>query len=184
MIHKFQTGIVEKSRAYAIAAHTAVGQKRKYTGDPYHSHCQAVAQAVSIAGGDENMIAAAWLHDTVEDTQVTLDDIRREFGDDIAELVDWLTDSQTPEDGNRATRKAREAERLGKAPARAQTIKLADLIDNTSSIVTHDPEFARVYLREKQEILNLMIGGDKILRCHALSHLRLGMKRLGMDENE
>lgn len=179
-----QPRIVEKARAFAIAAHAAVGQRRKYTGEPYHLHCQIVAEMVESVGGDDNMIAAAWLHDTVEDTAVTIGDIRREFGEDVADLVDWLTDSQSPQDGNRAMRKAREAERLGKAPARAQTIKYADLCHNTHSIVTYDPQFARVYLREKQAIMKVMTGGDTKLRCEALSYLMFGMKQLGMDENQ
>lgn len=173
--------ITAKARVFAVAAHDAVGQKRKYTGDPHYLHCEAVANMVESIGGDENMIAAAWLHDTVEDTHIAIENIRREFGADIAELVDWLTDSQTPDDGNRAVRKAREAERLGRAPARAQTIKYADICHNTHSIVTCDPKFARVYLREKKAILEVMTGGDRNLRCQALNYLYFGMKQLGME---
>lgn len=179
-----QPRIVVIARAFAIAAHAAVGQRRKYTGEPYHVHPERVAEWVRSAGGDDNMIAAAWLHDVVEDTQVTLEFIEREFGSDIAELVDWLTDSQTPNDGNRATRKSNEAERLGRSPARAQTIKLADLIDNTSSIVTYDPGFARVYLREKEALLEKLRDGDRQLRIVAHARMLNGMDQLGMDHNQ
>jgi (p)ppGpp synthase/HD superfamily hydrolase len=61
------------------------------------------------------MIAAAWLHDVVEDTPVTLEDLHSEFGEGIAELVEALTDISRPEDGNRRKRKAIDREHLAHA---------------------------------------------------------------------
>jgi len=152
------TDTIERAADFATRAHT--GQVRKYTGDPYIVHPRAVAERVAGAGGDPAMIAAAWLHDTVEDTGTTLDDIRREFGDDIAELLDALTDKTTLADGNRATRKAMERERLSGVSDRAKTIKLADLIDNAESIIAHDPGFARVFVAEARALLAVLRGGD------------------------
>jgi hypothetical protein len=74
------------------------------------------------------------LHDTVEDTGVELAELRRVFDDDVATLVEWLTDVSRPEDGNRVARKAIDRAHTARAPARAKTVKLADLIDNSRSI--------------------------------------------------
>ena len=139
---------------FATKAHT--GQLRKYTGDDYIVHPVAVADLVERHGGSEAQIAAALLHDVVEDTDTTLNDIKEKFGEEIADLVYWLTDSSKPEDGNRATRKAIDAARLADAPAEAQFVKVADLVDNTRSIVEYDPSFAKVYLVEKQNLLTKM----------------------------
>lgn len=152
--------IVDRAALFAKAAHLAINQKRKYTGEPYHTHPFRVAEIVKKAGGSPEMIAAAYLHDVVEDTHITLGVIIEEFTLEVAELVNWVSDFQTTADGNRATRKSREREKLAMAPAAAQTIKLADLIDNTKSIVEHDLDFATIYLQEKALILQCMKRGD------------------------
>jgi (p)ppGpp synthase/HD superfamily hydrolase len=115
------------------------------------------------------MLAAAWLHDVVEDTGVTIEVIRAEFGEDIAELVGWLTDVSRPEQGNRATRKAIDRAHTAMAPADAQSIKLADLISNCTSIVEHDADFAKTYLEEKRLLLEVLTKGDKVLLEQARS---------------
>lgn len=169
-----QTGVdvVLKAQVYAQAAHAAVGQKRKYTGEPYIVHPAEVAKIVaSVPGSTPEMVAAAWLHDVVEDTGCTLTDIHMAFGADIAALVGWLTDVSKPEDGNRAYRKARDREHSAAAPAEAQTIKLADLISNSRSIVEHDPAFAVTYLEEKRMLLAVMNKGDPSLMAEARNYI-------------
>lgn len=71
--------IEEKARVFATAAHGAVGQVRKYTGEPYINHPAEVVQIVRSVQHTPDMIAAAWLHDVVEDTAVTLEDIEQHF---------------------------------------------------------------------------------------------------------
>ena len=160
--------IVRKAQVYAMAAHAAVGQKRKYTGEPYIVHPAEVAKIVAgVPGSTPDMVAAAWLHDVVEDTGCTYTDIHMAFGADIAALVGWLTDVSQPQDGNRAHRKAMDREHTARAPAEAQTIKLADLISNSRSIMAHDPEFARTYLEEKRMMLAVMTRGDAGLHAEA-----------------
>lgn len=163
--------LVARARIFAIAAHSAAGQFRKYTGEPYHVHPAEVAHIVEQAGGTEEQIAAAWLHDTVEDTHVTIELIRQMFGPGVAELVDWLTDVSKPEDGNRAVRKAIDREHTAAAPKAAQMVKLADLISNTSSIVEHDAVFAKVYLQEKRLLLDQMSGAHPELLKRARSQI-------------
>ena len=155
--------IVEKAEEFARLWHGNIDQRRKYTDEPYIVHPEAVVATIIAIGGDDNMIAAAWLHDVVEDTPVTVAQILEEFGTDVADLVDDLTNVAKPEDGNRAARKALNCEHTAKASARAKTIKLADLIDNVPSIVTHDPEFAKTYVEEKTRQLAVLTEGNIVL---------------------
>ncbi len=148
--------MITQAMWFAAGAHFAVSQTRKYTGEPYIAHPLSVAKLVRDAGGDDAMCAAAFLHDVVEDTGVTIDVIRGMFGDDIGDLVYWLTDVSRPEDGNRAACKAIDRNHLSQASARAKVIKLADIIDNTSTIVRYDPAFARVYLEEMRALLEVL----------------------------
>lgn len=158
----------ERALLFATAAHAAVGQVRKYTGEPYIVHPIEVASIVeTVPGHTVEMVAAAYLHDVIEDTQVDIEILRREFGDEIANLVLWLTKVGEAEHGNRAQRKELDREYLALAPADAQTVKLADLIANTKSIVEHDPKFAEVYLREKLALLQVLKKGDHDLWVRA-----------------
>jgi guanosine-3',5'-bis(diphosphate) 3'-pyrophosphohydrolase len=77
-------------RAYRFAEKVHEGQRRA-SGDPYISHCLAVAFTLAEMRIPPEVVSAGLLHDTVEDTSVTLDDIRREFGSEIAQLVDGVT---------------------------------------------------------------------------------------------
>ena len=147
-------------KALAFAAHAHRNQVRKYTGEPYIYHpidvATTVYEAFQAEGTEvpEFMLCAALLHDVVEDCEVTFTELRREFNEEVAACVMFLTDLVTKEQGNRDTRKFMEATRIGYAPVAAQTVKLADLISNSRSIFEHDPDFAVVYLREKERVLN------------------------------
>lgn len=142
--------LYEKALAFAMEAHE--GQVRKYTGEPYVNHCIDVATILATheIHADDYMIAAALLHDTVEDTPVTFKDIRKEFGQEIEFLVFFLTDVSKKEDGNREIRKEIDRWHIGFAPQQAQLIKCADLISNTQSITKYDPDFSVIYLKEKR----------------------------------
>ncbi|MCP4979548.1 MAG: bifunctional (p)ppGpp synthetase/guanosine-3',5'-bis(diphosphate) 3'-pyrophosphohydrolase [Gammaproteobacteria bacterium] len=159
--------MIWKAKRFARLAHEAIGQCRKYTDEPYIVHPRAVAKLVSSVTDDEAMICAAWLHDVVEDTAVTIDEIRTEFGEDVAALVDDLSDVSRLEDGNRETRKRIDLEHTKTASARAKTVKLADLIDNTRSIAISDPGFAKTYMGEKRQLLKVLREGDRRLYAMA-----------------
>lgn len=140
-----------------MAAHGAIGQKRKYTGEPYIVHPAEVVQILKTAGvTDPNMLAAAWLHDVIEDTRLEQRDLVQVFGPVVAILVGQLTDVYTLADGNRARRKTLDRLHTEQARPEAKSVKLADLISNTRSIVTYDPNFARVYLKEKALLLEVL----------------------------
>lgn len=152
--------LIDRAIAFAAAAHT--DQRRKYDGLPYITHPIHVMTILWDHGvRDEGMLAAAVLHDVVEDTPATIEDISACFGCDVAELVDGLTDKfPAGTGGNRAERKAKERQRIAGTSMRCQAVKYADLISNTSSIVDHDPDFARVYLKEKRAIVDSMGQDD------------------------
>lgn len=153
----------ERAAAFAKAAHESIDQRRKYTNEPYIVHPAKVAQIVSSVTDDENMVCAAWLHDVVEDTAVTLAEIEQEFGDDVALLVDGLTNVSKIEDGNRETRVAIDRRHTQGTDARTKTIKLADLIANLDGIVDQSPKFARTYLAEKEQLVAVLREGDSKL---------------------
>ncbi|GBQ53553.1 HD domain-containing protein [Komagataeibacter sucrofermentans] len=167
------TDLISRTDAFAAAAHASIDQRRKYTGDPYIVHPRRVAQTVKEVGARDEVIAAALLHDVVEDTPVTLDEIRAAFGEDVAALVEMVTDVSRPKDGYRKVRKAMDRDHLTEASAEGQTIKLADLIDNTASITRYDPGFARVYMRKKAELRGILKKGNKTLRQHAAALMKL-----------
>jgi (p)ppGpp synthase/HD superfamily hydrolase len=153
-----------RAMMFAREAHKA--QRRKYTNNPYSDHLAEVAGIVAALGwpyGDSHpstMIAVAWLHDVVEDQGVHGIYLEREFGPMVRHGVMLLSDLET---GNRAERKAASRARLAAAPPWVQTIKCADLISNTSSIVMHDPKFAVTYLEEKRLLLDVMTKADSRL---------------------
>lgn len=122
------------------------------------------------------MILAALMHDLLEDTKAPESLMRNDFGDTVTDLVIWLTDVSKPTDGNRETRKRIDREHTDKAPPEAKTIKLADLIDNSQSIVAHDPKFAAVYLREKRLLLDEALReGDSTLWARADAIVKSGL---------
>jgi hypothetical protein len=175
--------LVARARRYATSAHQRISHQRKYTKQPYEVHLKSVAALVASVTDDAEAVAAAWLHDTVEDTPATIEDIREEFGERIASLVAELTDVSRPSDGNRAARKAIDRVHLGSASPRAKTVKLADLIDNCRDICRHDPRFARVFLAEMAELLDVLREGDQRLMARARKVRDECAKRLGIAAN-
>ena len=161
--------------AMKFAREVHAGQVRKYTGNPYADHLAEVAGIVSTVAIETirlqaTMIATAWLHDTIEDQGVTPDEIARRFGAEVQAGVLALSDLEV---GNRAARKAASRARLAGAPWWVQTIKVADLISNTSSIVQHDPKFAAVYLEEKRLLLDVLTNADQDLVAIARKQVRI-----------
>lgn len=163
----------KEENALIVAYRAHYNQRRKYTEEPYIAHCINVASLVDRHTSNTSaMYCAALLHDVVEDTHITLEDLVEmedsdRLPDGTAALVRWLTDVSTKEDGNRETRKRLDREHIAKAPPDAKTIKLADLIDNTKSIISRDPEFAKVYMAEKRLLLEVLTGGDATLYAMA-----------------
>tara|TARA_B100000795_G_C22776030_1_gene430062 strand:+ start:866 stop:1366 length:501 start_codon:yes stop_codon:yes gene_type:complete len=161
--------IVEKAEIFAVKAHGP--QKRKYTGDPYIVHPIEVAEIVRTVSHTNVMLAAALMHDVIEDTEATYDDVLSNFGAEVADLVLELTDVSKPEDGNRALRKALDRAHLAGASADAQTVKLADIISNSKDIMVNDPKFGKVYNSEMKMLLEVLDKGDATLKEIAEIHV-------------
>ncbi|GAA2105201.1 RelA/SpoT family protein [Actinomadura alba] len=129
----------ELRRAYAVAERMHRGQPRK-SGAPYVTHPLAVAMILAAMGMDTTTLVAALLHDTVEDTPYTLGEVRADFGDEIAVLVDGVTKLDGEKWGDRA-----EAETFRKivlaaaADLRVLVIKLADRLHNLRTIGFQSP---------------------------------------------
>ena len=155
--------LVERARQFAAEAHAAIHHVRRYSKEPYIVHPRAVAALVAQVTDDAEVLAAAWLHDVVEDTPVELPQIEAEFGPRVARLVSDLTDVSRRTDGNREVRKGIDLLHTQQACPAAKTVKLADLIDNARSITKHDPKLARVFMREMRLLLEVLREGDSAL---------------------
>ncbi len=147
-------------RAYeqAVAAHA--GQKRD-SGEPYVVHCIEVARILTDMGLDYRAVAAGLLHDIVEDTEWTVEDVRRRFDDQVAKLVDGVTklayiDTISQKDNRNI--QDREAENLRKMflamvdDVRVVLIKLADRLHNMRTLDSLSPERQKRIARETLEI--------------------------------
>ena len=127
-----------------------------------------VAQICSIFDCNAETIAAAYLHDILEDTNVTEKELRLVFPRRVIEIVKEVTDISELSDGSRAKRKKIDREHLACASPDGQNLKYADLIDNARSIVKYDKNFARVYLSEKIALLEDLTTGNPSMREKAL----------------
>lgn len=153
--------LTERAYLFAVMAHH--GQTRKVSNEPYVNHPRRVAEAVAEAGGTDEMIAAAYLHDVLEDTKATYLELITWFGEHVNELVVEVTDVYTPEAYpylNRAQRKIAEAARLGRISLEARVIKRADIADNLRDIDQFPEQFQTVYQSEKDLVLKLLDEAD------------------------
>ena len=137
-------------RALDHAALWHAGQVRKYPGArvAYLSHPAGVVGILARHGFSEIVLAAGALHDVVEDTPATFDDVRARFGEQVAALVRWVSeeDKSLPWE----QRKQRYLERFPTGPWEAQAISLADKIDNLRSIVVCAIEFGDPWTQLKR----------------------------------
>ncbi|MCP1852734.1 MULTISPECIES: HD domain-containing protein [unclassified Bradyrhizobium] len=161
--------LIEMAREFAREKHAL--QKRSYTGEPYFVHLEEVAGIVERAGLSGSAIAAAWLHDVVEDQDVLESELVERFGQPVSVMVMALTDMPPTPALNREMRKDIDRQRLARASAETQGIKCADLISNTSAISKHNPGFAKVYLPEKRATLEILTNAPSPLLEQAWASL-------------
>lgn len=137
------TPLFSRALIFATTCHAEAGQLRKFTGEPYIVHPIDVAMTLKRFGiVDEVVLAAAVLHDVVEDTEATLDAVTALFGPDVARLVDQVSN---PPGENFTGRLIR----LGSADWQAQAIKCADIVSNCTTLPALSPEWAASYLPKK-----------------------------------
>ena len=140
--------------AYELAKKAHESQVRS-SGDPYISHPIAVAVILVGLGMDSDTIIGGLLHDVVEDTSVTLEDIEKQFGADVAELVDGVTKLANIPYSSRAEQQAENVRKMLLAMAkdvRVVIIKLADRLHNMRTLDFRIPEKQRVKSLETMEI--------------------------------
>jgi hypothetical protein len=127
--------LVQRARAFAMDAHA--GQTRKGAArEPYAVHLAEVATLTRAFGGDDAAVAAAWLHDCLEDCAVVDAEVRAAFGDTVADLVGELTDPpRTP----RARRRQLQVEKAAAKSPQARLIKVADKTSNLRSVAMSPP---------------------------------------------
>lgn len=167
--------LVTYAKIFAIAAHEAVGQKRKFTYEPYYTHVIEVGDLLREFYMPASVIAAGYLHDTVEDTQISLSMIREHFGNEVTYIVDMLTEDKSIV---RKTRKELTREKFKHAPLLVRCAKIADMISNTHSLPTHvdgDPGFKKwrdIYLNEQSLLYGIMAQFDPVDLMPSASHYR------------
>lgn len=143
MINNQDSNAIRDVQRILAAAHFAAqshsAQKRKgEAGEPYINHLIEVAELIANSSEvlDTNLVMAGFLHDTVEDTGVSPEDLERRFGSDVASLVMEVTDDKSlPKE----TRKALQVKNAHKKSSRAQSLKLADKISNLRSLLSSPP---------------------------------------------
>jgi (p)ppGpp synthase/HD superfamily hydrolase len=160
--------IVQRAENFARKQFAGMKQ-RNIAQEPEINHMREVAGLVDEAGGTEDQVAAAWLHDTVEDTNTSIVDIARMFNDWIAEMVDALTDPPELVAGLLPTleRKRRQALRIQVKPVEVRLIKLADQISRVR-LVGRDPPIKW----DSRKSLDYIEGAHLIsLECVGISSL-------------
>ncbi len=148
-------------------------------------HLQEVADLVWASGGSDNEIAAAWLHDSVEDTSVTLDDIRKNFGEEIARIVEGLTDLEEFNDLPLQERKRKQAERVKSESLSVRRVKMADQTSNVRLVSTEPfldwpAENNPTYIAGAKLIADACKGVSPILDDLFAKEYRKGAERYGL----
>lgn len=179
--------ILEQVKLFATNAHA--GQMRKYADEPFVTHPIRVMKTCSQYSSDVSILAAALLHDVIEDTELTRNEVfdflltvmAHHQAKRTVVLVEQLTDVYIKANyphWNRRKRKREEIKRLSKISADAQTIKYADIIDNCNEIIHHDQDFADRFLHECRDTLQKINKGNSVLYLRALETVNTGIKEL------
>lgn len=165
------SGPVQQILAAArFAAEKHASQRRKgVAGEPYVNHLIEVAQLIASSSEalDSHLVMAGLLHDTIEDCGVTYQELERQFGCDVANLVAEVTDDKSLP---KATRKALQVENAPKKSVRAQVIKLADKISNLRSMLDSPPadwdlERRRQYFEWAHQVVNGLRQPNPMLKA-------------------
>jgi (p)ppGpp synthase/HD superfamily hydrolase len=156
-------------RAAAFARRAHAQQRRKYVDRPYIIHPARVAGRVAAhRHATETMVAAAFLHDVVEDTPYSTADVSHEFGPEVARLVEELTNPSKGMKAPRRERKRLDRQHLTVVSAEAKIIKLLDRIDNLQEMATAPDGFRRVYCEESRLLADVIGDADSELRAELL----------------
>ncbi len=129
--------MLDINSAIEFAAQKHEDKVRKINKWPYIVHLYDVVQILMEDGADEETIIAGILHDTVEDTNTTLEEIEEIFGHRIAQIIDFESEKKLDESGNKLpyrTRRIEHMERIAKAPKKVKMVNCADKLSNIKSM--------------------------------------------------
>ena len=152
---RLDTHLLDRAIIFAVNAHA--GTERRGKGFPYIVHPMEAVSIVATLTTDQELLAAAALHDTVEDTDVTLDQIREEFGERVASLVADESDTPVadlPEEKSWRARKQAAIDRLSHASHDAKIVALGDKLSNMRAI-------ARDYSQQGDALWNLFHAKER-----------------------
>jgi len=157
------------TRAALAAAEAHAGQTRKGGAIPYVNHVLEVAHLVAEAKGTPEMVAAAFLHDVVEDSDATTESLARDFGPCVAKLVGEMTDDPAWDILPRAEKKKRQADHMTDAPRAVRRIKIADQTSNVRDVGRlpegWTPDEARDYIAGAALVVDACRGADAWLEA-------------------
>jgi GTP pyrophosphokinase len=139
-------------KAYMFAKEKHNGQTRFNNGEPYIIHPEAVVKILEKLNVDESLIDAGFLHDTLEDTNTTYEEIEKEFGKKVADLVLELTNDEAQM--NAKGKAEYLLDKMNRMSTEALTIKLADRLHNVSDFDTAKPKWRTKYKLQTETILN------------------------------
>ena len=151
-IHEISSDIVSKAKTLALRAH----KHQKYGHHPYSHHLADVVHRVMTITDNPEIIAAAWLHDTVEDTEVTIDQIAEEFGENVAAIV-WAV---TGHGANRAEKMSNAIAKIAQTPG-SELVKSADRLSNVSASLANNPKKLAMYKGEHPKLAPVL-GTNKL----------------------
>jgi guanosine-3',5'-bis(diphosphate) 3'-pyrophosphohydrolase len=177
------TGLILKALRFAAEKHR--DQRRKgVSASPYINHPIEVTEILWRLGEvrDTNLLLAAILHDTIEDTDATPDEIKSEFGEEVLSLVLEVTDDKSLP---KQKRKQLQVENAPHKTPKAKLLKLADKISNVREIVSAPPkdwslERKQEYLLWTEKVVAGLRGVNEKLEAHYDSLLRDGKRSLGI----
>jgi guanosine-3',5'-bis(diphosphate) 3'-pyrophosphohydrolase len=146
------------SEAAELAAHRHAGMARKGRGnEPYFNHLAEVANLLAFAtdGADAELVATGWLHDTIEDADITREELAKKFGERVAALVVEVTDNMSLPKDQRRQKQIEDAPH--KSPA-AKLIKIADKISNIRARIVREPS-----KEERDDLADYVAWAEKVV---------------------
>ena len=149
------SSFLDRAIEFAVKAHS--NTERRGKGFPYIVHPLEAMEIVATMTPDQELLAAAALHDTIEDTSVTIDDLRREFGDRVATIVEAESDKfleGIPDEASRHQRKQAAIDRIAAAPFESKIVAMGDKLSNMRAIW-------RDYQEQGDELWKIFHAKDK-----------------------
>lgn len=154
--------LILKAARFADRAHQ--GQTRKFTSQPYIVHPDRVAARVAkLPYANEEMVAAAWLHDVIEDCGITPTVLSDYFPTEVVDMVVYLTNYRKDCGLSNRLRRIADLERIATAPLDVRIIKLCDRTDNVRDSLRAEIGFRRSYIVKAQTFLDRIRGTDSLL---------------------